>query len=257
MLKKYLLLIFSLCLVGATLVFVLNRHSEIAQASAGIDMFEQIDSKALAAQSGQQSAVGDLIDTIFAQNGVDQLDTNLVASLKDRLVRAESNGQMVSETQVVQALNWLADQYAAPTYARTSSLQTRIMRLNCIGIMPNLFVDKDGQGNVGREKALYSQPPTNVTPSQAVTLLILMVHQKVLNEGFQKEPAQWDADFYAAQDSGNNYQPEGSGNSPSQIFGRTASQRTNEMQQLVYGTSFNQADQERLAQGVLDQLGIA
>lgn len=253
--RKNLFLIISVCLVGAIFVFVMNRHSEKAQASGSNDMFREINSSALAAQSGQQADIGNLVDTIFAQNGIDQLDPNLVASLKDRIVRAELNGQTVSEGQVVQTLNWLANEFSAPAYAQTSSLQTRTLRLISNGLMPNLFVDKDSQGNVGLNKPVYSEPSSNVTPTQTVTLLILMIHQKVLNEHFQKEPAQWDSDFYAAQQVGNAYQQNSGGGSP-QFSALPESQKRSEMRQLVYGTNFSQADQETLMQGTLDQLGI-
>lgn len=255
MLRKPLLLITSLCLVAVVSVFVLNKRLEKVQASAETDMFEQIDSKALAAQSGEQSAISDLVDTIFAQNGVDQLDPDLVATLKDRIVRAELNGQTVSETQVVQALNWLAGEFSAPDYARTSPLQMRVMRLIGNGILPNLFVDKDNQGNIGLDKELYSQPSSNMPATQAVTLLIIMIHQKVLNEHFQKEPAQWDSDFYAAQQSGDTYQQSSGGSSP-RFAELPENPKRSEMRQLVNGNYFSQADQERLTQGTLDQLGI-
>lgn len=253
--KKNLFLILGICLVGAIFVFVTNRHFEKAQASAGTSMFQQIDSKALTAQGGGQAAISDLVDTIFAQNGIDQLDPNLVASLKDRIVRAEVSGQTVSEGQVVQTLNWLAGEFSAPTYARTSLLQTRHTRLIGNNIMPNLFLDKDTQGNIGVNKPLYSQPSSNMLATQSITLLILLIEQKVLNENFQKDPTQWDSDFYTAQQSGIASQQGNTANTP-QLISRPASQKTSEMRQLVYGSNFSQADQERLLQGTLDQLGI-
>ena len=89
----------------------------------------------------------------------------------------------------------------------------------------------------------------------AVTLLIVMIHQKVLNEHFQKEPVQWNFDFYAAQESGNTNQPSGGAATP-QFAQLPENPKRNEMRQLVYGTYFSQADLERLTQGTLDQLGI-
>lgn len=253
--KRNLFLIVSVCLVGAIFVFLMNRQTEKTQASGINDMFREINSSALSAQSGQQTDIGNLVDTIFAQNGVNQLDPNLVSSLKDRIVRAELNGQTVSETQVVQTLNWLAGEFSAPDYARTSPLQMRVMRLIGNGIMPNLFVDKDSQGNIGLNKSLYSQPASNMPATQAVTLLIVMIHQKVLNEHFQKEPAQWDSDFYAAQQSGDTYQQSSGGSSP-RFAALPENPKRSEMRQLVYGTYFSPTAQETLTQGTLDQLGI-
>lgn len=254
--KKVFFVVVSLCLVGAMFLFVMSsRHLEKTQASGSNDMFREINSSALSAQGGQQADISNLVDTIFAQNGINQLDPNLVSSLRDRIVRAELNGQTVSEAQVVQALNWLAGEFSAPTYARTSSLQTRAMKLISNELMPNLFVDKDSQGNIGVNKPVNGDTSSNMTSTQAVTLLILLIHQKVLNSNFQKDPAQWDSDFYAAQESSNNQQNNGAGSN--EFIARTPSQKTTEMRQLVYGISLSQTDQERIAHGTLDQLGIA
>lgn len=252
--RKGLCLVISICLVGAIFLFVMNKRSEKTYASGTNDMFQEIDSAALAAKDGQQNTVGALVDTIFVKNGITELEPNLVAALKDRIVRAELNGQLVSESQVMEAFNWLAGEFSAPTYARISPLQTRVVRQSCSGIMPNLFVDKDTQGNVGSERSVNGQLSSEMPATEAVTLLILMVHQKVLNEEFQKEPSQWDTDFYAAQEAMSTNQS--SESSPPEFVGGMASQKTNEMQQLVYGSNLSQADQEMLMQGVLDQLGI-
>lgn len=250
--KRNLFLIVSVCLVGAIFVFLMNRQTEKTQASGSNDMFREINSSALSAQSGQQTDIGNLVDTIFAQNGVDQLDPNLVASLKDRIVRAQMNGQTVSEAQVVQALNWLADEFSAPTYARTSLLQTRGLKLVGNELMPNLFVDQDNQGNISVNKTISGEPLSNMPATQAVTLLVLLIEQKVLNANFQKDPDQWDSDFYNAQQSGGN-----AGGGSDGFIARDTSQKTREMRQLVYGTSLSQANQERIMQETLDQLGIA
>lgn len=254
--RKNLFLIISVCLVGAIFVFAMNRHFRKVQASGSNNMYQEINSMALAAQSGDQTAIGNLVDTIFSENEVNQLDPNLVSSLKDRIVRAESNGQMVSETQVVQALNWLTGEFSTPTYARTSLLQTRALRLDLNSYMPNLFVDKDSQGNVGLNKTLNSQPSSNIPPTQAVTLLIVIVHQKMFNLQFQKDPVQWDSDFYAAQQSGNFSQYSSDSSSPDGLKIRVSSQKNQEIKQLVYGSTLTSSDIERIAQGTLDQLGI-
>ncbi len=253
--KKNLFLIIGVCLVGAILVLAMNRYSEKAQASGGTEMYEQINSKALSAQSGGQAAISDLVDTIFVNEGISQLDPNLIASLKDRIVRAELNGHTVGESQVVQAMNWLAADFSAPMYAQTSSVQTRALRLDLNHYMPDLFVDRDTQGMVGVNKSVNSQPSNDIAPAQAVTLLLIMIEQKMSNDFFQKEPSQWDADFYAADQSGaynvNNYE-----NNPPQITGGLASSKNEQMRQLLYGRNFTPYEIDRLTHGVLDQLGI-
>lgn len=253
--KRLIFLLFGVCLAGLAIVFLINRQANNVQAEVTINMFREINSSALSAQSGQEADIANLVDTIFAQNGIDQLNPNLVSSLKDRIVRAELNGQSIEESQVVQALNWLADQYSAPSYAKTSLLQTRVLRLMSNQLIPNLFIDKDSQGNIGLDKPLYSQPSSNMPPTQAVTLLSLLIHQKIINENFQKEPAQWDSDFYAIQQS-NEVNQQQSENGTAYLSAKKSAPETEAMRQLAYGTNFSQADQEELAQGILDQLGI-
>ena len=217
-------------------------------------MFQEIDNKALAAKSGDQGAVKDLVDSIFAQNGIDQFNSNLVDSLKDRVVRAQLNGRMVSEIQVVQAINWLMGQCSAPAYAQTSLLQIRITRLQMNSVMPNLFAEKESYSSLDLSKPPNSQPLVSIPAAEAVTLLTVIVHQKVLNPNYQKEPAQWDADFVARVQAG--CQTQNNRNSGPELRARTTSPQTSEMQRLIYGTSRNAADWGQMAQGVLDQLGI-
>lgn len=241
-------------MIGAIFIFVTNKQTEKTQASVNTDMYEEIDNKALAAQSGQQVAVSDLVDTIFISYAINEFDPNLVASLKDRIVRAELNGQVIEEYRVVEAVNWLADQFSAPTYARTSPLQIRATKVNLSKYMPNLFVDKDTQGNVGIQRQENSIISNQVSPCQATSLLLLIVEQKMLNEDFQKNPEQWDADFYNSQQSAVS-NSSSQNNSPSLEAGGN-SQKLNEMHQLLINYNLTSYEIERLSHGVLDQVGI-
>lgn len=221
-----------------------------------MDMYQEIDNMARLANGVDKSekTIGNLVDSIFAQNGVDKLDPQLVATLKDRIIAAEINGQTVTENQVVYSVNWLMSQFAAPTFAQTSDLQTRVLRNVSITLMPNLFTDKDSSGNRGLARQVNGTPSGEISPCQAVTLVLLMVHQKVSNQNFQKPPAQWDVEFIAEQRKA--IPPDTGGNPAPQMLSRVDSPQTTEMRQLIYGTYRSSADQETLAQGVLDQLGI-
>lgn len=242
------------CSLSGIITISIVRQAQKAVASGGTEMFQDIDKKALAAQRGSQSAISDLVDSIFAQNAIDQLDPSLVATLKDRIVRAQVSGHTVSESQVVQATNWLMGQFSAPTYAQTSLLQTRSLRLGLNSVMPNLFLDKDTAGNIGLAGPLNRQPSSSISPSEGCALLIMIVHQKVLNPSFQKDPAQWDADYIAAAQSGGITQD--TGNASPEFQTRTTSPQTNEMHQLIYGTNPTPAVWANMAHGVLDKLGI-
>jgi hypothetical protein len=249
--KKLLFLVIFVCLVGVVCAFFLIKHPEKAKASGGLDMFQEIDNAALEAKSGKSKAIGNLVNSIFAQYGVDQLDSTLVATLKNRIVRAEINGQTVTESQVVQSVNWLMGQFGAPTYAQTSLLQTRVLRNVSIGLMPNLFPNKDNSGTSGLARQVNSELSSEMSACQALTLVLFITQQKILNEQFQMSPAQWDTDYIAQQRKGI---PQGT--STPELMSRPRSLQSIEMDQLIYGTNRSPADQELIAQGVLDQLGI-
>lgn len=254
--KKNIFLIMILCLVGVVFVFLINRHSGKTRASVNIGMFQEVDSKALAVQNGQPNSLNNLVDAIFADFDVSQLDPNLIASLKDRIIRAEQSGHVVQEYQIVQGVNWLATQFTAPDYARTSSLQTRDTREKLGKYLPNFFIDKDAQGNVRSSRLVNGELSGSVTSTQGVYLFLTIVQQKMINEKFLKEPSQWDADFYAAQQSGTAEEDSSTNTQPS--FEGKYSQKINEIHQVVTNSNLmnNQSEIERLSQGALDQLGI-
>jgi hypothetical protein len=249
--KKIFFSLIFVCLVAAILGFVLIRQPEKSKASGGTDMFQEIDNMALEAKSGKPDAIGNLVDTIFAQHGVNLLDAKLVATLRERVVTAEVNGQTVTESQVVQSVNWLMGQFGAPTYAQTSLLQTRVLRNVSIGLMPNLFPNKDNSGTSGLARQVNSELSSEMSACQALTLVLFITQQKNLNEQFQTSPAQWDTDYIAQQRKGI---PQGT--STPELISRPRSLQSIEMDQLIYETNRSPADQELIAQGVLDQLGI-
>ena len=253
--RKYIFFILIVGLVGMMFIFLINQHPEKTEASADPDMYNQLNSMALSAKSGQQADVEALVDTIFNESLISRLDPNLVRSLKDRIVRAQMAGQTVSESQVVQGYNWLMGQFSAPTYAQTSVLQVKRLRISSNKAMPNLFVDTDTIGNIGLSKPQNSQMSTQMKPAESVTLLLLMTTQKTINQDFQKEPAQWDSDFYADQQAGNSNQAN-NGTPSHELRGIVPSQRSAELRQLFFETSYTDANVENMAQGALDQLGI-
>jgi hypothetical protein len=254
MFRKILFLGAGVCLAGVITAFVISSYTEKTQASMFNDVYQTIDDKALVAQNRQQNSVSELVDTIFASYGVTELPANLVASLKDRIVRAEVNGQAINESQVAVAVNWLANEFSAPAYARTSPLQMRVSRVKLNRLIPNLFVDTDTFGNRASQKQVNSEISHNVSPSQATCLLLIIVQQKMLNADYQKSPEQWESDFYASQETAAADSPPE--NTPPRLAKKQNTQKSNEMYQLLYNPNLTAYDADRLAHGALDQLGI-
>lgn len=252
--KNKLILVSGILLVGALCIVMVNRNANKTEASVNQDMYEAIDQDAFTAQQvGDAGSIENLVDTIFEKYQVSGLDTSLRASLKDRIVRAEQNGNMSTESQVAQAVNWLNTQFAAPSYAQTSLMQTRALRLDMNNYMPNLFVEKDTQGNIGVYRPENSEISSQMNACQAVNLLLVIVQQKMLNSEFQKDPAQWDTDFQADWEAGVYDNP---GSQETQLIARPAPEKNLEMKQVVFNANLTSSQISNIAHGTLDQLGI-
>jgi hypothetical protein len=253
--KKILFLVIGISLFAVAALLTLNLTTEKTQATEFDSMFEKIDAKAKNTQNGLRNSYEDLIDTIFVNYTVNELDSITVASLKDRLVRAESAGQVVDEANVVETVNWLANEFSAPKYAQTSSLQIRVSRVNLGKLMPNLFLNKDSSGNLAASRPVNSELSSSLSPSQSVCLLLTVLQQKVLNQDYQKEPSQWDSDFHNSQ------LVEDSANSSPQateptLMRKTNTQKSDEMIQLISNQTLSVGDMDTYTHLILDHLGI-
>lgn len=256
MCKKILFQVTRIGLLAATVLPALNFTTEKTIATEFYSMFEKIDAKAKSIQNGlQQNPYEDLIDTIFESYNVKALDPITVSKLKDRLVRAENAGQVVNEANLVETVNWLADEFSAPAYAKTSSLQIRVSRVNLGKLMPNLFLNKDNSGNPAASRMVNSELSNNLSPSQSVCLLLTVLQQKVLNQDCQKEPDQWDSDFQASQltDSSANSSPQ---NSEPSLMRKTNTQKSDEMIQLISSQTLSISEMNNYTHLILDHLGI-
>lgn len=215
-------------------------------------MFKEIDNIALQIKSGDKTgqAVRELVDFVFAVHGINGLDGQAVPAFRDRIAGAQTSGVTVAENRVVEAINWLMDQFSAPDYAQTSILQARVLRSAAISLMPNLFSNKDGSGAAW----LGSEPFSEMSPCEALVLVLFMVQQKTSNRQFLKPPAEWDSELIAKRTT------EASRNAPSKQYSRLTSPPPSpalaEMKRLVYGTVRSSAELVSLARGVLDRLGI-
>lgn len=216
-------------------------------------MFQEIDNLALRLDEGGDKAtqaVGDLIDFIFSLHGINRLDAEVVAGFKNRIAAAQISGQTVSEDQVVQSINWLMSQFSTLDHAQTSVLQTRVLRSAGITLMPNLFLNVD----CDRMAWLGNGPLSEMSACEALVLVLFTVQQKTINERFLKPPAEWDLEFLASQTAA--MSPNASSDTSSRLTSRPTSPELAEMDRLIYGTNRSSAEIERIAEGVLDRLGI-
>lgn len=106
--------------------------------------------------------------------------------------RREGRGG-ISEGRLVNSLNKLTKQLAAPDFARVSVAQVRYLRVNLLAVCPSLISDS-GERRLGR-----SIIKTDMSPLEAAALSLILVTQKLSNEDFQVTPREWDRNSYQKQ----------------------------------------------------------
>jgi hypothetical protein len=153
-----------------------------------------LEEKAKKAKNGDDSAVRDLADEVFYRYGL-MLPTEMADKAKERLVRAEidykKNGKgNVREMDVVQAVNFLADKFKAPEFARTDLQQVKMLRAKMRLEFPS-FIAPDPEKKRGLKKKLGEPMNQEVSPLEATCLLLNMVTQKALNDDFQQTPEEF------------------------------------------------------------------
>jgi len=147
----------------------------------------KIDRLSRDVQRGNLSSIPALVDEVVA---FDPLLTEFVpasGNLREQLIQAEINFHIgkhkgVSEANVAEVVNRLADVVGAPAYAHTTPAEVRLLRVQTLYMHP-AFADVHRVGSRSRrpEKTLSKA----LTPLQAVHLVALMISQKIDNPEFQ------------------------------------------------------------------------
>src|SRR6267143_6230640 len=113
--------------------------------------------------------------------------------LKDRLSWAEMQyrrglGKGVKEQSIVNFTNLLVEKFGLPDYARTNQRQVRFMRMFLMMHNP-LFM---GQGAVRPNIQVGESINEEMSPLQAVHVLLEVLGHKYSDENFQLTPEEWD-----------------------------------------------------------------
>lgn len=160
-----------------------------------IDPFEE---KAREAKSGDETAIRELADLGFSAFG-GVIPKTVKDKLKDRAVRAEveykKNGKGgVREVHIARAVNYLADKFKAPDYAKTDARQVRVLRAMMKFDYPSIFAP-DPDAKKGLRKKIGDLISPEVSPLEATFLLTTMLEQKMLNDNFQQTPEKFVANL--------------------------------------------------------------
>lgn len=218
-------------------------------------MYQQIQLKALIAKNGQEVAVRNLTTAILAEfDRSNTFPAGVKNNITNRLTRAElsfrRNGQRISEYKIVEMIDYLANTFSAPEYARTSPLQVRFLRVGLTQEISNLINSNDTNNQKGLLRKNKSELSDKLLPLEATCIAMEIIRQKMINPRYQKTSNEWAADLnslYAEFD--NATQPALSGSSAPRP-------KVVEMQGLVQGLTLTESQIQLIADNSLDVLGI-
>lgn len=231
------------------------------------NVLARINRRAHAAKGGEEQAVRDLADDVVESFTPSEVPAFTKEKMKDRLASAEISYQQgkqkgISEHDVAKTVNQLADDLGAPEYAKTNSGQVRVLRVSMMSEMPNLISPGAPKIKAGRASL------SDMSPVEAVSVTLLMVHQKMRNEAYQVTPQEfaanlrqkhqerWEAHRAEKSNNGQGHAAQG----PRLITGTTSDSKSkrNEMSDAIArGSKTMKAEKlTGLADKTLDKLGI-
>ncbi len=158
--------------------------------------YQQLEIAARSADLRSPSSIDDLTHSVVTCPHVFALPAPLSQSLEQRLSRAEisyreGRGRGVTEHQLVEFLNSLAQKLNLPDYAKTTPAQLRVLRMTSATQWPVLM----GTGLSGPKAHVGSTVNETMSPLQAMHLLGLMIDQKIVNPMYQDTTADPDVLF--------------------------------------------------------------
>lgn len=110
-----------------------------------------------------------------------------LSAIKDRVARADIRYRQegtsgISEDRVVQTVNGLAMQLDLPEYTKTNSYEVRRLRVALLPQFPQLITISEGDL---RDNVMGSQISAEMSPTEAVFVLGMLLQQKLGNPEFQ------------------------------------------------------------------------
>jgi hypothetical protein len=214
---------------------LLARAAYCAQTQSGDashpGIYGKIESKARLANSRDRQSVQDLTHEVLASPHIYQLPDAINELLENKVTDAEiryrdNTGPGVSETQLVDLMNWLGDRFHMPAYTKTTPAQVRTLRMK-LAISAPYFM---GSTLSGKELTKGSHVHTNMSPAQALHLLSVMIDQKVLNPDYQ-DPA---VNIVASEHQRNQeLLKKGTGGSEHHLVAQAANPKTHEVRSSI------------------------
>ncbi len=178
-------------IIGLTLLMVIAIGISGYRVSADQNSLQRnearIETAAKLAQTGDEAAVRLLIDAIFAID--DEIPAEVVDPLKDRVLRAQLQFQQglhpfISDEQIADGVNHIANQLELPLYTRTDAGQIQHLQMSVLHIFPVILQSNLSSGRL---------TGTHYSPVQAAFLQLLMIRQKISNPFYQIPKPEWDS----------------------------------------------------------------
>lgn len=114
---------------------------------------------------------------------------------KERLIRSEISYRSgrsagVSEESIVRVIELLADEFAAPEYARTSRDEVRELRLGLSRLMPDFIVRRPLENVTALDREYGFTVNPVMSPVEAIYVVQDLIEQKEINEYYQLTQAE-------------------------------------------------------------------
>jgi hypothetical protein len=188
-----------LSLIGCFMISTLGPLSgiggaQVTDSSNQGNPYKGLDNAARLAAKNDDASVRALTESVFGfPRMLPRLPDVIENTIKDRLVEAEfayRNGAQpgVQEEDLVKLVNSFSDKLHAPSYAKTSMKQLRMLRMQLAFASPAFMAS----GLVGKNMSVGDSANSTMSPLQAMHLLNSLIDQKLINPAFQLEPAEWE-----------------------------------------------------------------
>ena len=204
----------SLNLVAFWLLLVVGSSIILVQGIGGISNvigkapvyrpYQSVEDTARLLRDNNQDTYRALADEIFKAPrglgilsvdgiGLENLPAPITTVIKDRLVYAEmqyreGTGRAVREQNIVDVTNLLVQKLELPDYVRTSPSQVRYMRMVSITWNPTFMGKSAERPNMQVGESISDE----MSPMQAVHVLLEVLGHKLSDRNFQMTPEAWD-----------------------------------------------------------------
>jgi hypothetical protein len=184
--------------VGVTMgsVTPMLRAQVTSQGKSGwVNPYKELDRTALLIKNNNDNqSIRGVADAVFSfPRALPRAPEMFENVLKDRLVQAEisyRNGAQpgVSEQDITKLVNSFADKLGVPSYAKTSSRQVRVLRMQLAFSSPTFMA----AGFMHENMKVGESISERMSPLQAAHLISSLIDQKLINPEFQVEPEEWE-----------------------------------------------------------------